>query len=262
MQYRLKSKPNYFGRWKTIIAFVLFFILAGFSFLFPNATRNVADTVSKPLWFVENAFLGTVSSVRNFFTFKSTLLAQNMSLQNQVASLELKQIDYDAILSENQSLKNQTGIAGNRITSRILSKPPQSPYDTLVIDTGADDGVVLGDKVYLSDTVIVGLVTATTPHTSLVTLFSSSGETQSATDSRTGGTLVLEGQGGANFSAQVPKETDILWGDTFLYPAKSASVLGNVYYVDSNSQSSFKTIYVRIPVNIFQSQWVFVQKGQ
>jgi hypothetical protein len=61
-------------------------------------------------------------------------------------------------------------------------------------------------------------------------------------------------------SVEVPKDADILWGDVFEYPNLKTSVVGSVYYVDQSAQSSFKTIYIRVPGNIFQTKWVMVEK--
>ncbi len=72
---------------------------------------------------------------------------------------------------------------------------------------------------------------------------------------------VLSGAGGGNITLEVPKDTDVLWGDVFVYPGIAPSVLGSVYYIDNNSQSAFKTVYIRVPGNLFSAQWVFVEKN-
>ena len=114
--------------------------------------------------------------------------------------------------------------------------------------------------VYLSGNVIVGSIVSVTSHASLVELFSKNTVGQEATILRTGNSFELVGRGGANFAVEVPKDTDIALGDTALYPGLSESVIANVYAIDSNPQSSFKTVYLRIPGNVFQSKYVFVEK--
>src|SRR3989344_6070107 len=146
MHYHLRSKPQKGKHYKTIIAVVLFFILALLAYIFPNATRSGLTTITKPLWIVRDNAGKPFTFVRDFFAFKSSLISQKISLENEVASLRLKQIDYDVLLKENQNLTNQTGSV-NRIVSRVLSKPPQSPYDTLVIGSGSGEGVIPGANV-------------------------------------------------------------------------------------------------------------------
>jgi cell shape-determining protein MreC len=164
---------------------------------------------------------------------------------------------------EFEDLKNQFSRkdgTSSGIVSRVLSEPPYSPYDTLVIDAGSSEGVSLGDQVYVSDNIIVGMIKNVTPHTSLVELFSNGANEQEATLARTGATFVLKGAGGANMKLEVPKDTDVIWGDIFLYPKLSPSTIGSVYYIDVNSQSSFKTVYIRMPGNVFSVKYVLIEK--
>ena len=193
-------------------------------------------------------------------------------MQNQITTLQLKQVDYDAINKENQDLKNLFGrsngnigietVSGtnSRILARVLSAPPVSPYDTFVLSAGSDSGLAVGDKVYISDTILIGEIASVTGKNSTVNLFSKSGMTNSLTLSRTGAVYEVKGQGGANMSVEVPKDADILWGDVFEYPNTETSVVGSVYYIDQSAQSSFKTVYIRVPGNVFQTQWVMVDK--
>lgn len=262
MNYLLKSKPKNKHWGKTISVIVLFCLICAFAFLFSNFTRNAFFTISRPLWFVRDGITRSVSNIKGYFVFKNSLISENSSLKDEVANLKLKEIDYGVLSKEFEDLKNQLGRKGENfpsIVSRVLSKPPSSPYDTLVIDVGSSDGVSLGNKVYISDNIIIGSVKNVTPHTSLVGLFSTGGNEQEATLSRTGASFVLKGLGGADLELEVPKDTDIVWGDVFLYPKFSPSMIGSVYYIDTNSQSSFKKIYIRIPGNIFSIKYVFVE---
>jgi rod shape-determining protein MreC len=211
---------------------------------------------------MSDTVVGSFSNIKNFFVSKSNLVSRNLILENEVLSLRLKEIDYEVLSKEYNDLKSELGQEkdNSRIVSRILSKPPNSPYDTFVLDSGSEEGVYFGNKVYISDNIIVGLVKNVTPHTSLVELFSKGGWKQEVTLSRTGANFVLNGLGGANFELEVPKDTDILWGDIFLYPKFSPAIVGSVYYIDIDSQNSFKKIYIRIPGNVFSSKYVFIEK--
>ena len=115
--------------------------------------------------------------------------------------------------------------------------------------------------VYISDTLIIGVISDVNSNSSIVTLFSNGGQENEVISSRTGSSFVIIGDGGSNFELEVPKETDILWGDVFTYPSARNSVLATVYFVDSNSQSSFKTVHLKFPSNIFQTKRVFILKG-
>jgi cell shape-determining protein MreC len=261
MNYRPKNKPNLQTRFRAISIFVFFVFLSGLAFLFPNFTKNTFYTISRPLW-LGSSFVGrSVNGIKEFFSFKNGLVNENLSLKDELAALKLKEIDYDTLLKENQDLKTQLGRTDSphRTLARILSKPPSSPYDIFIIDAGAIQGITEGSKVYISDSIIVGLVGNVTSKTSEVSLFSTNGRKQESVSQRTGTSFTLVGKGGGNFGLEVPKDTDIMWGDVFTYPGLSQSVLASVYYIDTNSQSSFKTIYLRAPINVFSSKDVFIQ---
>ncbi len=262
MSFLLKSKPKRNYNYKFISIFAVFAILLLLSFLFPNFFRSASQTSMKPLWLLRDKTKSSFYYVGNFFIWKNSLIKENTRLHDEIEKLKLSKLDYEFLQKENEAIKEQLGRGEmqNRIAGSILSKPPQSPFDTFVIDAGENAGVEIGSKVYISDTIILGLVSNVTRNTSIVKLFSSGNEKTQATLSRTGSTFELIGEGGANFSLEVPKDTDIVWGDSFEHPATNKSVIGVVYFVDSNSQSSFKTIHIRYPVNIFQAKQVFILK--
>lgn len=262
MNYLLRSKPKSHTLRSFIIIVSFYIFLSLFGFLFGSFWRSATWTISRPLWATGDYIITPFSSIIGYFSLQSSTIQKNVALEEEIASLKVRLLDYEILVKENQNLKNELGRGSNseKMISAILSKPPRSPYDTLVIDAGSEDGVVAGNRVYIGENIIVGLVTNITPRTSLVNLFSAGGEKQEVVLSRTGASFELEGQGGANFKVEVPKDTDILWGDTFVYPGVSQSILAVVYYIDTDSQSSFKTIYLRVPTNVFSSKYVFIQK--
>lgn len=263
MNYLLKSKPKHEYRFKTIAIVSIFVVLSALAFFFNSGMRSIFTTIAKPIWSMRDMATGSFGNIYDFFSLQKNLVMQNVNLKEQVDLLNLKVIDHDTILKENQDLKAMFGRNSNteRLLSRVLSKPPQSPYDTLVIDVGSGDGVKMGSKVYTSENIIIGMITSVTPHTSLVELFSTGDKKTEVVLERTGASYEIVGSGGANLSIQTPKDSDILWGDVFVYPGLTPSVIGTVYYIDTNSQSSFKKIFLRIPGNVFQSKWLFVDKG-
>ena len=261
MNYLLRNKPKNERDGKILGVITLFIALSLFGFLFPNFSRMTAFFVARPIWSIGSVVTKPFGSVKNYFVSKNSLIRENLSLENEINTLKLKEVDYDLLSKENENLKNQMGRASNsnRIISRVLSKPPRSPYDTLVIDVGSSHNISIGDKVYSAGNIIIGKVSEVTGNTSIVELFSKGDLKQESVLLRTGASFTLIGAGGANFELEVPKDTDVLWGDVFVYPGLSSSALGAVYFIDDSSKGSFKTIYLRIPGNVFSVQWVFVE---
>lgn len=262
MNYLLKSKTNHEYRFKNVLIVLFFAVLGILISIFPVGIKNIFNTIAKPIWSIGDFSKNSFGNIYSFFSLQNNLVLKNKNLEEQVNTLNMQVVDYDAVLKENQDLKAMYGRKNDneRILARVLSKPPQSPYDTLVVDTGLNYDIKVGDMVYMSDNIIVGEVVSVTSNTSMIQLFSSGDRRTQITLERTGATYEVIGQGGANFTIEAPKDADILWGDVFTYPGIVSSVIGSVYYIDSNSQSSFKTIFIKIPGNIFQSKWVFIEK--
>lgn len=269
MNYLLKSKYKNPFKAKIITVISVSIILFSCLYFFPKSLRSFFTTISEPLWSIGDSMSSGTGSLLGFFSSKGALLSEISGDKDQISALKVKEMDYDAVLKENQDLKAEqnrlpTDKAGksfsDRILSRVLSKPPQSPYDTFIIDVGQSEGSVVGSNVYISDTILIGTVTSVTAHSSIIELFSKGDKKNQFELSRTGSSYELSGRGGGNFVVEVPKDADILWGDVFTSPHLSTSVIGSVYYIETNVQSSFKKIYIRIPTNIFQTKWVYVEK--
>lgn len=260
MNFHLKSKPKRTFDTKYITAGIFFGFLLLLSFLFPNFLRTVGHSTMKPFWFLKEKTENSFRYVTTYLEFQSSLVKENEDLKSELASLRLDKIDYEFLLKENNELKRDLeGMPSNRVISNVLSKPPQSPFDTFVIDKGQNDGVSIGSNVYISNGIILGKVVSVTSKTSIFKMFSGGGEITEATVSRTGANFSLTGEGGSNFSLEVPSDTDIIWGDSFIH-SSSQSVLATVIFVDSNSQSSFKKIHLKTPINFLQIKRVFVEK--
>lgn len=257
----LKSKPDrsFSKKIYTAIGVFLFFVFIQYFLSF--YLRNFFHTISRPVWGTTKIITKPFGFIGNFFVTKNSLIEENKNLRDELTKLQLKEYDYDVLLKENDYLKNSLGRESNdkKITVSVISKPPQSPYDTYIVDAGLQEGIVAGSKVYLSDKIIVGEVKEVGFKTSVVELFSTQSKNTTVILERTGNSFVVFGQGGGNYKLDVPKDTDVLWGDIFTYPGTD-SVLGSAYFIDTNSQSAFKTVYIRSPINIFTYKNFFIQE--
>ena len=202
-----------------------------------------------------------VVKVRN--TFASSEVS---NLQAELASTTAALADRDALYSQNIELKKMLGRpqTSTQVLAAVLLRPPGLPYDTLMVDTGTDSGVVVGDLVFAAGTVAIGEVTDVYAHTSRVSLFSAPGRTYEAQitpKAMLGSTLPvsLQGQGSGSFAGQVPAGSVAAVGDEVTIPSLNNEVLGGITHIEAPSGSSFETLYVQLPVNIFSLQYVQIQ---
>src|SRR3989338_4578231 len=94
MRYHLKSKPDKSGRNKIIFVSVLFIILSLAGFLFPNALRTISFAIARPLWSARLSLTDSLINIKDYFIFQNILILRNKELENELASLKLKEIDY------------------------------------------------------------------------------------------------------------------------------------------------------------------------
>lgn len=263
MNYPLRNKPKKIFSLRVFFACSLFVFLLLMQYFFSGDTKDFFVMVYKPVWAVKEIILRPASGVEGFFSSKIALVNENRVLRDQLTKLQLKEYDYDLLQKENDSLKNQLGRVdkNKKVIANIIAKPPTSPYDTFIIDAGFEEGMVVGSKAYISEKIIAGVVREVGRSSSVVSLFSSSGINTQVTLERTGINYNLVGQGGQNYRLEAPKDTDIVWGDMFTYPDGERSIVGQVYYIDTNSQSAFKTAYIKPPVNIFSYKSVFIEEA-
>jgi cell shape-determining protein MreC len=104
--------------------------------------------------------------------------------------------------------------------------------------------------------VLVGYVTAVFPSTSIVTLYSSSGQRQEVYVGTSSEAVASEGRGGGNFYIKVPSETKITVGDPIIWPSMQNILIGVVNKVDAVSGDAFSYVLFRSLIPIHSIRYV------
>jgi cell shape-determining protein MreC len=180
----------------------------------------------------------------------------------QLASTTALLADRDVLYAENLELKSRLGrpgVAPRRILAGVMLRPPATPYDSLVIDAGAAEGVVEGDIVSAGGTVVVGSISEVYEHMARVTLYSAPGNEYEAL---LNGTLptTLSGQGGGSLVAQVPAGTTVAEGDTAVLPGITGGLVAKVRGIERGTGESFVTLYFSLAVDALNLRYVEVWK--
>lgn len=244
-----------------MVGVVLLGLVGGLLLVFaPMVSHRAGLAVAQPFWAVRTSLANRFSYIGTFFTSHKSLVAENDALRLELDRTKADLLAYDTLASEHHKLLDLYGReeGKNRVLGVVLVKPPQSPYDVVVIDIGTDHAVQTNDDVYGFGNVALGTVSAVTEHTATVTLFSNATRQTPATVERSDVSLLLVGTGGAGFEAKIPQDVDVLVGDTVVLPALHTSILGRVIAVESSDASSFKRVVVQSPVNIHNLRWLEV----
>lgn len=234
------------GTWVGVVAVVL---LVGAALLWRSGASAVVWEVLAPVMAVRNAI--DHSEIAN--------------LRAELASTSALLADRNVLKSENAMLKASLGrkaFEGQVLLAGVLMAPPASAYDTLVIDAGTAQGVAVGQNVSAGGSTIIGTVTDVSTDTARVTLLSAPGTSYDALviSKGSGSTLPISiaGQGGGSFSGQLPAGSAVAPGDSVVFAGVVGQFVAEVVAVDQRAGESFVTLYMHMPVNIFDLRFVQV----
>ncbi len=242
-----RRRSSWLGPVSVLVALALLCVAV---VLFQKQLSSVFWQIGAPLTRARNALAGSEAA----------------ALQAQLASTSAALADRDALYAQNMELKKMLGRpqTSSRVLAGVLQHPPATPYDTVLIDSGAANGVAQGDLVFAGGNAAIGEVDQAYTTTSRVSLFSAPGRTYDAQVSPAAapGTVIplsLAGQGAGSFAGEVPAGSVAIVGDPVVLPGLGNELLGSIARIDAPSGSSFETLYVQLPVSIFSLQYVQVQ---
>jgi cell shape-determining protein MreC len=191
---------------------------------------------------------------------------ESARLRAELASTTAALADRDALYQENLLLKTQFGrdAKAHTVLAAVLMRPPGTPYDTLIIDAGKQEGIVQGALVFVGGGASIGTVSDAYTSTSRVTLFSAPGSSYNAVvrlSAETGKSIPvsLVGEGAGSMSAEVPSATPVSVGDTIVLPGIATAFVGTVSHIEKPAGGSFEMLYLHLPVNLFSLQFVEVR---
>ncbi len=196
------------------------------------------------------------SSIANaYYSLRRVVFPQNEMVISQTMENSL----IIALEAENSQLKeffNRSTDKEQMTLAAVLVRPPQTPYDSIVIDAGSIMGVMEGDIIYADMNYAIGRVSSVSERTSIVTLFSSSGQKASVLVGTSTTAVMAEGRGGGNYYIKVPRNIQIVPGDPVVWPDIQTILLGTVDIVDTGNGDAYSHIYFKSPVNINSLRYV------
>jgi cell shape-determining protein MreC len=250
---------------KKLFAFLLivFFFSIFAATPLSGLTAHMLQRFAPFLWNAGNSAASSFTKLSSVFTSKAVLVNENEALKNQIRDMSLKLLDRNLLYEENLTLKEKTGRSGfnQTITARVLAKPPQSIYDTLIIDVGSNEGVKVGERVLYGDNIVVGEIAEVFETTSKVKLFTSPGESIDVVIGKQAVPAVATGYGSGNFEIKIPRDISVSEGDPILVPNIMPHILGVVEYIESKQSDPFKYILFKSPISPFEIETVEVLTG-
>ncbi|MFA5744934.1 MAG: rod shape-determining protein MreC [Candidatus Paceibacterota bacterium] len=208
-----------------------------------------------PLFKSANALSAQSHFFLQHFSDAAALASKNEQLMSENASLASENQALSQKISSISAIKDvSTGILAG-----VVARPPESPYDTIVIAAGSDNGVSVGMEVFGSGGVPVGVVSTITDNFSRATLFSSPNMNTLGWVGRNSMTLSIVGAGAGSMNATVSRSADIVVGDIVFVPGPGMLPIGTVTRVDSDSSSPSVALRIQPILNPFSLSWVLVR---
>ena len=228
---------------------------------FPNLYAGLLSPVTSTIWKSESTTLKGVSRLASLVRSKYSLVVENEGLRREIASRDASALLLDTVKKENGELKTLLGRehAGRDVLGLVLSRPPLTFYDTLIVDVGTSDGIAIGDKVYAQGEVLIGDVSEVFAKTARVSLFSTPGRALQVVMGSSTVQAQATGRGGGNFEARLPVDVKVAEGDVITFPHIRSHVFGVVEKIIVDSTDSLQTILFKAPVNMHEQRFVEVE---
>ena len=219
------------------------------------------SAIGRPFLRVGNSTSDWFDKNFSFLKNKTTLKEENRSLKERVQELESKILSCQALEEQNKELKNVLSRNEEQkyLIAFVLSRPPQSPYDVLIIDAGSENGIENGMEVTAYGDILIGHVNEVFTNTSKVKLISFPQEENSAMMLDSNVPVIVVGQGSGNFEINLSKAVEIKEGEKVVTLGINPLLLGIVEKIKSNPSDPFQKILFRLPVNIQELNYVMIK---
>lgn len=233
--------------------FILLLALFLIFIVFNDFARQI---VIKPIMAVSRPFLNL--KLNNSSDEVSNLKEKNAELESRILS-------YQALQKENEELKSLLSHAPENkkyILASIISRPPQSPYDILIIDAGSDNGISNGMIATAYGNILIGYVQEVFSKTSKVKMVSFPKEETNIMiqSSENEISAIAVGKGGGNLEIKLPNSIEIKSGDRITTMGTYPLVLGAVERIEVSISEPFQKILFRLPANIQQLKYLMIEK--
>lgn len=240
---------------------VIFIILSVLTSFFGVFKKGVHPSVA-PLWSVTEFLEGSITEGLLSLHSKKALIQKFLRMQEDFMALSPLVLEHRVLTEENKKLRELLALkdaSSYSLVAEVVTRPPHSVYDTIVIGKGSSSGVTQGDLVFAGERTLLGIVSEVYGNTSLVQLLSSPGVLSSSHMSDSDITLTLTGKGGGGFYVEVPRDLELGEHGLFLSDI-DGSVIAEVVDIKMGPQDPIKKVIARAPAYLEYIQYVFIKK--
>ncbi|MCF7815599.1 MAG: hypothetical protein K9M10_01585 [Candidatus Pacebacteria bacterium] len=232
-----KTKGNYSlnhknsGFWKYLIPVLIVFVvlLVGKEFL-----RGFSAFIIAPVYEIRQYFAESSATIPMYIRNRTELVQEINALKQQVSAQQGTDVMMAFLRDENEELHSFfKATSSPRILAGVISRPPYSPYDTLVIDRGENDGITKNAPVYIGSGQTVGYIQTVYKNEAIVSLFSSPGVEATVYIFGPNIFATARGEGGGVVRLSVPQGVILEKDNVVILPSLDTGVVGKIAHVQS-----------------------------
>lgn len=244
------------GTLGALIVLAAVLVLASIRYIAPDAFTSL----SLPLLSLGRTGTEGAAMLSGGLESKESLHARIEALEEENADLRITNETLSSRINDIEALGSFPEAGRTYALAGVLSGPPLSPYDTLLVEGGAKDAIQTGARAYGTGGVPVGTVASVSFRTSRVLLYSSPGEETTGWFGEERTPIVLLGKGAGAFSATLPRDVPIVSGESVYLPGPGAIPVGSVGAVHEDPASPEKRIDILPRVSPFSLTWLLIEK--
>ena len=246
-----------------LTAVILFSCLLVFHLVFPLVLPQFLFQITAPPIRVWKGATDWLARTIGTLESKEKLFEENKFLAQELASAQERLLILSVLQEDNRKLQELEGRSKKEKSTlaAVLLSPPLSPYDILVLDVGAREGISSGDLVRSTNGSPLGRITEVFRDFSRAELFSTPGMETAIRIGEKGIQGKAKGIGGGEFQIILPREFEIAQGDPVVFPELSASPFGIVGSVVYQETDFLQLVSFRSPVNVRELSYVLVDSS-
>ena len=228
----------------------------------PKTTTGAAHGILRPVAVVTAWAGDALDGIASYFIGAARLERENEELRRKLSYAKARLLQQEVFQDENTAYRKMWNRATSSegVLASVITRPPQSPYDRLVLDIGREHDIERGDQVVRAGAVL-GEIETVFARSAVARLYSTSGEEVTGYVTGSDITVDLRGAGNGSFRANAPRDVSIEQGDVVTTQDAHSLVLAEVVTVDARPNDPEQHLLLQSPINLTSVRFVRVIEG-
>jgi cell shape-determining protein MreC len=245
-----------------VLTFVGVMVIVILSYIVPKLVFSLVSLVVYPFDTARTWVLESNSSLPYYLRDRHALITDIEAQKQSLAMCGSSENTLTKLRVENEQFRQLCGaVPEERIIARVVGRPPQMPYDIIMLDRGSSHGVIENSPVYAGSDQVLGYVSRVYDKTALVTLVSTAGFKSMAYIIGPNIYTYAEGVGGGMLRVVVPQGLPLAVEDTVILPAIDSGVYGRIASIETSPTQPEQYGYVPMSQNLQSLQYVSVGRS-